>query len=165
MSSLERAEPQQVWRPAVPADAEALRDLERDASLLALAHIFPPDADPYPGDAVLARWRRVIAEPGVAVEVLDALDGADGHRRLDCFVAYDDQVLRHLAVRPEQWGRGLGRAAVMRAEARMSCRRLWCLRDNARARGLYEHLGWATTGRERPTEWPPYPVEVEYAHD
>ena len=24
-------------------------------------------------------------------------------------------------------------------------------------------FGWASTGREQPAEWPPYPVEVEYA--
>jgi hypothetical protein len=36
------------------------------------------------------------------------------------------------------------------------------LRENTRARGLYEHLGWAPTGREQAAEWPPYPVELEY---
>jgi putative acetyltransferase len=67
--------------------------------------------------------------------------------------------LRHLGVRPELWGRGLARAAVDRASG---VRRRWVLRDNTRARGFYEHLGWEATGREQEAEFPPYPVEVEY---
>ena len=67
--------------------------------------------------------------------------------------------MRHLGVRPDQWGRGLARAAVERAAG---VRRLWVLHDNARARGFYEHLGWTPTGREQQAEWPPHPVELEY---
>jgi len=39
---------------------------------------------------------------------------------------------------------------------------LWCLRDNARARGLYEHLGWTLTDRTQQSPYPPYHLEVEY---
>lgn len=149
------------FRPAGPADAVALRDLEREANLVALAHIFPPEDHPFPDEEVLARWRRTLAEPGVVVEVVDG----PGEGRLACFVAYDAGVLRHLAVSPARWGTGLARAAVARAEAAISTPRLWCLRDNGRARGLYAHLGWRATGRERAAEWPPYPIEVEYARE
>lgn len=41
-------------------------------------------------------------------------------------------------------------------------RRLWCLADNHRARGLYDHLGWRPTGLTRTAEWSPYPIEIEY---
>jgi hypothetical protein len=37
------------------------------------------------------------------------------------------------------------------------------LADNQRARDFYAHLGWAATGREQAAEWPPHPVELEYA--
>jgi GNAT superfamily N-acetyltransferase len=140
-----------VFRPATPADADALTALERDTNLVALAHVFTDV--PYPYDDVRARWLRLLADPEVRVEVA----GPAG--QLDVYLAWDDERLRHLGVRPDLWGRGLARRAVERAEG---VRRLWVLRDNARARGFYEHLGWASTGREQEAEWPPYPLEMEY---
>jgi GNAT superfamily N-acetyltransferase len=142
----------EVFRPATAADADALTALERDTNMVALAHVFPDV--PYPSDEVRERWLRLVADPDVRVEV------AGPPERLDVYLAWDDERLRHLGVRPEQWGRGLARRAVERATG---VRRLWVLRENTRARGFYEHLGWAPTGREQQAEWPPYPVEVEYA--
>ncbi len=140
-----------TFRPATASDAEALAALERDTNLAALAHVFP--GVPYPTDDVRERWLRLISDPGVSVEVVGA------PQRLDVYLAWDEERLRHLGVRPELWGRGLARAAVGRAHG---VRRLWVLRDNTRARGFYEHLGWSPTGAEQDAEWPPYPVEVEY---
>ena len=59
-----------------------------------------------------------------------------------------------------RWVTGLARQAIGRA-TRVS--QLWCLVENHRARGLYEHLGWRPTGREQTAVWPPYPREMEYA--
>jgi GNAT superfamily N-acetyltransferase len=140
-----------VFRPATESDADALTTLERETNLVALAHVFPDV--PYPSDEVRARWQRLLADPEVRVEV------AGPPQRLDVYLAWDEERLRHLGVRPELWGRGLARAAVERATG---VRRLWVLRDNTRARGFYEHLGWTPTGREQQAEWPPYPVELEY---
>jgi GNAT superfamily N-acetyltransferase len=140
-----------VFRPATAEDADALTALERDTNLVALAHVFP--GVPYPYDEVCARWSRLLSDPQVRVEV------AGPPERLDVYLAWDDQRLRHLGVRPERWGSGLARRAVERASG---VRRLWVLRDNERARGFYEHLGWAPTGREQVAEWPPYPLELEY---
>jgi GNAT superfamily N-acetyltransferase len=140
-----------TFRPAAAADAEALTALERDTNLVALAHVFP--GVPYPTEEVRERWLRLVADPAVWVEV------SGPPQRLDVYVAWDADRLRHLGVRPDLWGRGRARTAVERATG---VRRLWVLRDNARARGFYEHLGWASTGREQAAEWPPYPVEVEY---
>lgn len=142
------------WRRAGPADATALTDLERDANLIALAHIFPPDR-PFPVEDVLARWRAVLAADGVVVDVVD------GEDRLDAYVAHDDIWLRHLAVRPTRWRQGIAREAVARATA-AGAHRLWVLADNHRARGLYHWLGWGSTGPSRAAEWPPYPMEMEY---
>ena len=153
-----------TFRPAVAADAPALRDLERDANLVGLAHVFPAPDFPFPEAEVLARWRRVLAEGGVRVAVVDGVEEGDG---LDCFVAHDDTTVRHLAVHPRRWGTGLARAAVERAATAISeggrRPRLWCLGANERALGLYLHLGWQPTGVERRSEWTPYPVERELA--
>ena len=150
------------FRRATPGDAVALRDLERDASLAALAHVFPPERHPYPADDVLARWYLVLVDPDVVVEVVDGDSG------LRCLVAHDAHgTLRHLAVAPDSWGQGLGRLAVDRAvTALRACGggtpRLWCLAENHRARRLYEHLGWRPSGAEQPAPWPPYTTEMEY---
>lgn len=150
-----------TFRPAGAADAPALRDLEREANLVGLAHVFPAADFPFPDAEVLARWSRVLAEPGVVVEVVDGPGGAG----LDCYAAHDQTTLRHLAVHPRRWGSGLARAAVTRSAAAIRTGghepRLWCLAANDRALGLYGHLGWAPTGVEKRSEWMPYPVELE----
>lgn len=143
------------WRSAGPADAEALTDLERDANLVALAHVFPPEQYPFPWAEVHARWLETLAEPGVVVEVLD------GDTGLDAYAARDTAVLRHLAVRPGRWGQGLAREAVERAVG-AGARSLWCLVENHRAREFYRHLGYQETGTTREAVWPPHPVEIEY---
>ncbi|WP_341928036.1 GNAT family N-acetyltransferase [Nocardioides psychrotolerans] len=156
-----------TFRPARADDAAALRDLEREANLVGLAHVFPAADFPFPDDAVLARWQQVLAEPGVVVEVVDGPggDGGDGGEGLDVFVAHDATTLRHLAVHPRRWGTGLARVAVERAAGRIRAGgqqpRLWCLAANDRALGLYLHLGWEPTGVEQRSEWTPYPVERE----
>jgi GNAT superfamily N-acetyltransferase len=144
-----------VFRTASVPDADALTELERDTNLVALAHVFPDVA--YPTDEVRERWLRLLQDPEIRVEV------AGPPERLDVYLAWDlaePHRLRHLGVRPELWGRGLARTAVDRASG---VRRLWVLRDKPRARGFYEPHGWSATGREQAAEWPPYPVELEYA--
>jgi GNAT superfamily N-acetyltransferase len=151
-----------TWRPATPADAVLLRDLERDANLVGLAHVFP--GLPFPAEGVLARWVATLADPGVTVLMTDA-----------AFTSWDATGrLRHLAVHPDHWGTGLAREGVELAVAaiRTAGRTpvLWVLVANHRARGLYEHLGWEPTGRAQRAEWPPYPTEIElrlpdFAHE
>jgi GNAT superfamily N-acetyltransferase len=142
-----------TWRLAGPDDAAALRDLEREANQLGLAHVFP--GLPFPDEGVLARWEATLAEPGVTVLMTEA-----------AFTSWDTAGrLRHLAVHPDHWGAGLGRDAVQLAveaiRATGATPTLWVLVANHRARRLYERLGWEPTGREQPAEWPPYPVELE----
>lgn len=162
--------PEPVFRRAGAADVVPLRDLEQRAGLAALGHVFPPDRYPYPESDVLARWHLVLADPTAVVEVVDTLDPSLGSG-LSVLVAYDAQgTLRHLAVDPAHWGAGLGKVAVARAVAAMRglglpAARLWCLAENARARALYERLGWRVTGSAQQAPWPPYPVEVEYRLD
>lgn len=150
-----------TWQRATESDAPALTELERVANLAALGHVFPPDRYPFPADDVLARWHLVLADPDAEAW----LAVADGEPR--AFVAYDSATLRHLGVHPEAWGRGLARAAVDLAIAAIKDRgaeaaELWCLVDNTRARGLYEHLGWSATEDRQEAPWPPHPAEMRY---
>jgi GNAT superfamily N-acetyltransferase len=152
-----------MFREATVDDLSALTDLERDANLVGLAHVFPADRYPFPEDDVLARWALVLDEPGVDVLVRDA----DGETGLDVFAAYDDRSLRHLAVHPRHWGTGLATTAietVLRAmvDRGTTIAELWCLEENRRARRLYEHLGWRATTDRRAAPWPPHPTEMRY---
>ncbi|MBM6405790.1 GNAT family N-acetyltransferase [Phycicoccus sp. CSK15P-2] len=107
------------------------------------------------------RWVEALADPEVAVEVLDD----EEHPGLVvAFVAFDEAEVRHLGVHPRYWRRGHARKALGVATSRMVDPRLWVLERNHRARSMYEHLGWAPTGRSRPAEFPPFPVEVELAY-
>jgi RimJ/RimL family protein N-acetyltransferase len=151
-----------MFREATTDDLNALLDLERDANLAALGHVFPPERYPFPGDDVLARWTLVLEDPDVCVLVRD-----DGRGGIDLFAAYDATTLRHLAVHPDVWGNGLASQAIETALHAMDLRgstvaELWCLEDNRRARRLYEYLGWRPTDDRRPAPWPPYPTEMRY---
>jgi RimJ/RimL family protein N-acetyltransferase len=149
-----------VFRAATEHDLVGLLDLEREANRVALAHVFPPDRYPFPDDAVLTRWQLVLDEPGAEVLVVDAHDRPG----LVVFAAYDRTTLRHLAVRPDQWGGGLATRAVDLALAAMrregsGTASLWCLEDNGRARSLYAGLGWRPTDEVREATWSPHPLE------
>lgn len=161
-----------VVRRALPDDAVALRDVERAANLIALRHVFGDE--PFPDDAVLERWESELAEPGVQIWVAedahDTTTSTRDHHTLVWAVAHEPDRVRHLAVAPDRWGRGLGSEALAHAveqirAAGFTTAYLWCLDANTRARRLYERHGWRLTGRTMPAEWPPYPVELEYALD
>ncbi len=153
-----------MFRPARADDVSALRDLEREANLAALGHVFPPERFGFPDDAVLARWALVLEDPTCRTLVVDD-DEREG--RLVAYVASDDETLRHLAVHPDRWGQGLGTAAVESAVADIAGRgattaSLWCLEENRQARRLYEHLGWRAGRERRDAPWPPHPEEMRY---
>lgn len=152
-----------MFRQAGEDDLVALAELERDANRAALGHVFPPERFPFPFDDVLARWRLVLDDP--AAVVLVAEEGESD--RLAAYVAYDDDTLRHLAVHPDAWSRGLATAAIETALHAMDLRgstaaSLWVLEHNHRARRLYEFLGWTPTDDVREAPWPPHPVEMRY---
>jgi len=174
-----------MFRVATAEDLPALRDLERNANLAALGHVFPPERFPFPDDDVLARWALVMADPSVTVLVRDHTDGRvddnydgghnGGHnggrnaggRGIDVLAAYDDTTLRHLAVHPRAWGQGLASTAIDTVLHAMDLRgstvaQLWCLEENHRARRLYEYLGWRATPDRQEAPWPPHPTEMRY---
>ena len=58
-------------------------------------------------------------------------------------------------VLPDSWRRGVGRMLLRTAVAHWQAAGvdrlvLWVLRDNARARGFYESMGWRADGAEQP---------------
>lgn len=152
-----------MFREATQDDLLKLAELERDANLAALRHVFPPESFPFPFDYVLARWKLVLDDPDVVVIVVDSTNS----RGIDLFAAYDHCTLRHLAVHPDRWGEGLATEAVETALNAMDLRgttiaSLWVLQDNHRARRLYSYLGWRETDEVREAAWPPHPLEVRY---
>jgi RimJ/RimL family protein N-acetyltransferase len=151
-----------MFREATEDDLLDLTELERDANLAALAHVFPPDEHPFPFDDVLARWRLVLDDPAAVVLVRDEPEAG-----LAAYAAYDDSTIRHLAVHPRHWGQGLATAAMETAVNAMDLRgttiaSLWVLEENHRARRLYSYLGWRETADTQEAPWPPHPTEVRY---
>jgi GNAT superfamily N-acetyltransferase len=150
-------------RSAEPADAWRLLELERATNVVALAHIFPPDRYPSPDADVLAHWRIMLDDPGVAVLI------AEQEGRTVGYVAFDAAWVRQLAVHPDRWGTGVAEglmsAALMGIAAAGSARaRLWVLADNTRARRFYERTGWFRGVEESTSPYPPYPVTLNYWH-
>jgi RimJ/RimL family protein N-acetyltransferase len=150
-----------VIREARPDEAEALASIQRDASLAALAHIFPPELYPYPIAEIRQRWRGALADPVMTVLVAEqegALVGVAGFRA---------EWLDGLYVTPALWGHGVGRElhdeVLDRLCAGGSARcHLWVLEHNDRARRFYERLGWRENGDTRVVPFPPNPIDVGY---
>ena len=151
-----------MWvRAATVDDLDALVQLQREASLLAFAHVFPPERYPYPSDAIRGRWRGWLES--APSDVLVAVERS----AIVGVVKVEGTTLRSLFVTPNLWGRGIGRRlhdlAVSRIESTgSSTATLQVLAENDRARRLYERAGWYPTGRTEPSPFPPNPVLMEY---
>jgi GNAT superfamily N-acetyltransferase len=153
-----------VIREARADEAEALAEIQRDACLVAFAHIFPPDLYPFPMDEVRARWVTALADPDVSVLVAE-LDG-----RPIGLAGYRSDWLDGLYVVPHAWARGIGRELHdqvldrLRERGSPSCH-LWVLEANDRARRFYERHGWRENGMTRVVPFPPNPIDVGYTID
>jgi len=149
-------------RSARPEETEALAAVQRDASVAALAHIFPPELYPFPLDAVRERWQESVADPGLEVLVADeggAPVGVAGSRA---------EWLDGLYVLPQWWSRGVGKRLHdevlerQRGFGSTQCH-LWVLEHNDRARRFYERLGWRENGDSRVVPFPPHPIDLGYS--
>jgi putative acetyltransferase len=151
-----------VIREARPDEAPSLAAIQRDASLAAYAHIFPPELYPYPIDDVTRRWEDSLAGDHVTVLVAEEEGVATG------VAGCRSEWLDGLYVLPQWWSRGVGRALHDEVLARLrieGCERchLWVLEQNDGARRFYERLGWAENGDSRVVPFPPNPIDVGYS--
>jgi GNAT superfamily N-acetyltransferase len=151
-------------RHAETADIETLVALQRDASVAALAHIFPPEQHAFPIDAVRERWDAILSD--VTADALVAV--RSGHPV--GVAAIRPGWLDALYVLPRSWGTGVAArlhdAAVSGLRERGSHRAdLWVLEENRRARAFYERHGWLLNGRDRVVPFPPRPLDVGYTFD
>jgi GNAT superfamily N-acetyltransferase len=151
-----------VIREARPDEAATLAAIQRDASLAALAHIFPPELYAYPLDDVARRWQDSLTDEEITVLVAEedgSVTGVAGCR---------SEWLDGLYVLPQWWSRGVGRSLhdeVLERLRGAACERchLWVLEHNDRARTFYERLGWAENGDSRVVPYPPNPIDVGYS--
>jgi GNAT superfamily N-acetyltransferase len=156
--------PPPVIREARPHEADVLAGIQLDASLAALAHIFPPERYPFPLEDVRRRWRDSLADSAVTVLVAEREGAPAG------IAGYRDEWLDGLYVLPAWWGRGVAEVLhdrVLELLRGRGCERchLWVLEHNARARRFYERLGWRESGTTRVIPFPPNPIDVGYSID
>jgi GNAT superfamily N-acetyltransferase len=149
-------------REARSDQASTLAEIQRDASLAALAHVFPPEHYPYPMEEVTRRWEDSLGDGEITVLVAEEDGAATG------VAGYRDEWLDGLYVLPQFWSRGVGRALhddVLERLRAAGCERchLWVLEGNERARRFYERLGWAENGTSRVVPFPPKPIDVGYS--
>lgn len=148
-------------REAFAADVPAILSIQEPAAIKGLGHIFPQDLHPFPRETVEARWLKELAEPTMAVYV-----AANAQGRVIGFAARQDDQLLHFGTAIETWGCGLAQrlhdALIDSFPPSVTHLRLRVFSENRRARRFYEKLGWHNTGIESRTQFPPYPVLLEY---
>ncbi|MGB2874164.1 MAG: GNAT family N-acetyltransferase [Gaiellaceae bacterium] len=151
-------------REARPDEAELLAGIQRDASVAALAHIYPPERYPFPMDEIRRRWAQAVSDPEVTVVV------AETDRQPAGIAGYRSVWLDGLYVLPGLWGRGIAGELhdhvldQLRGLGSERCH-LWVLEDNHRARHFYERRGWHENGDTRVVPYPPNPLDVGYTID
>jgi ribosomal protein S18 acetylase RimI-like enzyme len=150
-------------RRARPDESKLLARLERAASEVTLAHIFPPQQYPYPASAVTQRWRDVLRDRLMHAYLLEIKDSPVG------YVAFDGDTVHHLGVAPNYQRRRYGTALL-----EFACMEIfaggareafcWVLTGNHLARAFYRSQGWTETGERRNSEYPPHPQSLQMTH-
>ena len=141
-------------------ESRLLASLERGASELALAHLFPADEYPYPLAEVQKRWRRRLRDGRTRVYLLQRNDEPVG------YVAFGNGTIHHLGVLADQHRRSYGSALLEFASLEVFAdgtpeASLWVLSGNEAARAFYRARGWTETEERQTAEFPPYPEELK----
>jgi GNAT superfamily N-acetyltransferase len=139
-----------VIRESGRDEAERHFEIQREASLAGLAHIYGDE--PFPDDAVRAR-RQTFPGTVLVAERDGMCVGVAG---------LEGEWLDGFYVVPAHWGTGLADELHAAAVGR-GVRRLWCLEENRRARRFYEKRGWMLNGESRVAEYPPHPLDIGYS--
>lgn len=153
-------------RDAEPRDARAIAYVQTCTWQIAYAHIFPGDRLTAISDERRAEWwRQTISDRASRTHTLVVDDAADvagfaslGPAREDGPDRQDLSELYAIYVRPDAWGRGVGRALLAEAMSRMHsdgfrAAILWVFEDNPRTRRFYELAGWRVDGGSKDEEW------------
>ena len=156
---------------ATLAEAALLAELQRESSLVAYRHIFPPEAPKPTVERLLSLWESWLFSgvlTGFVAEVAGrpvgtVLAGADPAEVTAGHIA-------RMYVAPERWGQGIGRLLYDTAVDHVRCSgypaaTLWVLEHNHRARAWYERLGWAPTGERKSVFQPGGIDELRYRRD
>ena len=67
---------------------------------------------------------------------------AEANGEIVGYIAFNDEWVRHVFVRPDCQGRGYGTTLLAHVLADQRERQLWTYEGNARARTFYENGGW-----------------------
>ncbi len=153
-------------RPVRTDDAEAVATAHVLAWRAGYQGILPePYLEAIDLPARIARWRNWLRDDDFRLQRVHVaeLDGAvvgfaihgpqrDGVEPADPPGTTGE--LYALNVHPDHWGAGAGGALLDHVSASLAAAGhseavLWVLRGNARARGFYEHHGWAPDGAEK----------------
>jgi RimJ/RimL family protein N-acetyltransferase len=152
------------FRPAAEADLDELVCVQEEASVVALAHVFPQASHPFPRATILERWRTELHDPDVAVYV-----STDDVGHIRGFAARRHEELLHFGTAVCAWGTGLAgdlHAALVDTYPH-DVDRIWLrvFEDNHRARRFWEKQGWRPNGRTSRSSFAPHPILVEYELD
>jgi GNAT superfamily N-acetyltransferase len=141
-------------------EAAAFMEIQRAASLVAFAHIYPRERYPFPDESVREQWEKLLGDNVVRVLVAEHESTTLG------VIAFSSEQLHQLWVLPTEWGSGVAiRLYLAALEIRGVDRypwQLWVLEQNPRARRFYERQGWRLDGRQMETRFPPHPVLLGY---
>ena len=145
-------------------DLPELLEMQEHGAVTGLSNVFPQDAFPFPRDVLRARWSDELRYPAIAAYVALSPDG-----RLVGFAARREDEVLHFGTAVETWGTGLAGwlhdALLATYPAELRRVRLRVFEGNRRARRFYEKRGWAATGAESHTSFPPHPTLLEYVLD
>lgn len=150
------------FREMTHQDLAALLPLQEQGAVNALSDLFPQAEFPFPTDVIRQRWARELSDPAIAPYV-----AVDETADLVGFAARRADELLHFGTAVPTWGSGLATwlhdALIATFPKDLSPLRLRVFDENHRARRFYEKLGWAPTGVQTRTSYPPHPTLVEYA--
>jgi RimJ/RimL family protein N-acetyltransferase len=143
-------------------DLPALIDVQQAGAVVGLAEVFPQDRYPFPREAIAARWRAEIGDPGI-----EAYVAVDDSGRLVGFAATTGSELLHFGTAIDTWGDGtateLHDVVVGRLRVHDREPTLFVFAGNSRGRRFYEKLGWQPTGASRAGDFRPHPLLLEYS--
>jgi RimJ/RimL family protein N-acetyltransferase len=154
-----------VLRPATADDLDALLDVQQEAAVAGLGHIFRQDEYPFPRSIVRQRWAAELEDRSTNVYLF-----VEDTSMLIGFAATRANELLHFGTALHTWGTGVAQRlheALLLELARTApldipFLSLCVFEANLRARRFYERLGWRATERRTTSAFAPYAVLVEY---